>query len=345
MKVLLTGASGFLGSYVVPKLLDGVEKLYLLVRPQSGSKLAPEWLEHPKVSVIYGDLATSQVLIEDASLKALHDVTDILHMAANYNFEAGITADYTSNVVGTQNLLHLASQLPALERFHAISTIAIAGDFKGRFQETMFNVGQRFSNSYASTKYRAEGLLGSWQREGVKRLIYRLGVIVGDSRSGFIPKVDGPYYLFKSLRDRPSLWSKLSQFGRMPMPFDRDAVIPLIPVDYVAEALAEMLLHPSTVPGRLRTYHLAGTHVRVEQVYKRAFEEFGYKCDVIPTPRILIPSFLVKQLGLPAATLDYMYTQIHFDDRHVQADFPDLKAPNFEDYADKLFAFVKEGLR
>jgi thioester reductase-like protein len=341
MSFFVSGASGFLGGYVIPELLKSSEKIFLLVRPQSVGKISDDLKNHKQIKIVLGDISAPNVLAEENALEALSSVTDFIHMAANYNLDGTLAEAYVNNVVGTQNILDLAAQLPNLKRFHDISTIAIAGDFKGRFHETMFNVGQKFSNPYASTKFRAEGLLGSWKRDDVKRIIYRMGIIVGDTKTGYIPKVDGPYYFFNSLRDQKKLWQNLTRFGKCPLPYSSEAELPMIPVDTAAEFLGTMISNPSDVPGKIRTYHLSGAHTRVEQILERGFEEFSYHCKPIPLPKFLVPKFLLPRLNLPVSAMDYMYQCIHYDDKHVKTDFPSLKAPTFEEYSDALFSYIK----
>ena len=66
------------------------------------------------------------------------------------------------------------------------------------FTEDMFEEAGSLDHAYFKTKHEAEALVRK-QRE-VPWRIYRPGMIIGDSRSGHITKVDGPYYFFKALQ-------------------------------------------------------------------------------------------------------------------------------------------------
>jgi thioester reductase-like protein len=343
MKLIVTGCTGFVGSYALPMLAKKFDKIYAVVRPKSMETALRRWQDLKNVEFVSGDLTLSGIFhdLKNPS-EEFKDVTDIFHMGALYDLEAQASDSYIANVVGTQNMLDLAGQLPALKRFHHVSTIAISGDFQGRLKETMFNVGQKFTNPYALTKYRAEGLVGSWKCEPVKRIVYRLGVVVGDSQSGHISKIDGPYYLWNSLRRNHSLWKNLTRLGRLPMPFDPEALLPLIPVDVAATQLAEMVSNPSPIPGRLRTYHLSGAHVPVRTVLERSLSEFGCPADLIAVPKFLVPQAIVSKLGLPKALMDYMFSKCHYEVDHVMADYPKLGAVSFEEFAPALFAWAKE---
>jgi thioester reductase-like protein len=343
MKLIVTGCTGFVGSYALPLLAKNFEKIYAVVRPKSLETAVRRWQDLSNVEFLSGDLTLAGIFHDLKNpAEELGGVTDVFHMGALYDLQAAASESYLANVVGTQNILDLAGQLPELKRFHHVSTIAISGDFQGRLKETMFNLGQKFSNPYAQTKYRAEGLVGSWKCESVKRIVYRLGVVVGDSQSGHISKVDGPYFLWQSLQRNRSLWKNLTRLGRLPMPFDPEALLPMIPVDVAAKQLAEMVSRPSPVPGRLRTYHLSGAHVPVRGLLERSLSEFGCPADLIAVPKFLVPQGLVSKLGLPPALLDYMFSKCHYEVDHVMADYPQLGALSFEEFAPALFRWAKE---
>ena len=83
-------------------------------------------------------------------------------------------------------------------RFHHTSSIAVAGSYKGVFQEDMFDEEQKLPHHYHRTKYESEKLV----RDGVKAktLVYRPGIVLGHSETGEMDKIDGPYYFFKLLQ-------------------------------------------------------------------------------------------------------------------------------------------------
>ena len=343
MRLIVTGCTGFLGSYCLPLLAKRFKKIYAIVRPKSLEVAQRRWQDLKNVEFVSGDLTLPGVLSDITNVSEYFaGVTDILHMGALYDLQASAADSYIANVVGTQNILDFAGQIVTLERFHHVSTIAISGNFQGQLKETMFNVGQKFSNPYAKTKYRAEGLVGSWKADHVKRLVYRLGIVVGDSKSGHIPKTDGPYYLLQSLRRHPTLWRGLTRFGHLPMPFDPGAKLPMIPVDLAAEQLATMVSTPNSTPGKLRTYHLPGAHVPVRSVLDRSFKEFGYTSELIAVPKFLVPEAIVSKLGIPKELLEYMFSKCTYEVDHVLHDYPQMKPLSFDEFAPALFAWAKE---
>ena len=75
----------------------------------------------------------------------------------------------------------------------------MAGDFHGEYTEDDFDIGQQLPTPYHQTKFEAEMLVRS--ATGLRYRIYRPAVVVGDSRTGEMDKIDGPYYFFGTLAE------------------------------------------------------------------------------------------------------------------------------------------------
>lgn len=344
MKFLITGGTGFVGSYVVANLSRSGIPLTLLVRPASLQKAREKFRDLKNVDLIAGDFGFSGILQDVDEISQLSKVTDLLHLGALYDLEASETENYLTNVVGTQNLLDFSLQLKNLKNFHHVSTVAVAGSFNGNFKEDFLNVRQTFTNPYAQTKFRAESLVSSWIAPHIRKRIYRLGVVVGDSTTGQISRADGPYYLFKSLKNHPSLWKTLSSLGVLPLPFDSLALIPLIPVDLAASNLTQMVASIRQPEVNQRTYNLVGSQIPVKTILTRGLSEFGIQAKVAAAPKFLFPEKLLGFLGIPLSILDYMYTCIDFDQKNLRADYPDLKEVKFENFSEIFFRWAKNNL-
>ena len=133
-------------------------------------------------------------------------------------------------------------------RFHHISSIAVAGNYKGVFQEDMFDEGQKLPHHYHRTKYESERLV----REGVetKTLVFRPGIVVGHSETGEMDKIDGPYYFFKLLQ---KLRHALPEW--FPLAGPEGGQTNIVPVDFVARAMDHISHLPDDeLPGD--TFHL-----------------------------------------------------------------------------------------
>ena len=165
------------------------------------------------------------------------EVDHFFHLAAIYDITAGAEAQEVANVEGTRHAIELAGAIEA-GCFHQVSSIAAAGLYRGEWREDMFDEAERLdTNPYFRTKHESERLV----REECPRpwRVYRPGIVVGDSRTGEIDKIDGPYYFFKALqRARRVLPSWLPTVGI------EGGEINIVPVDYVAAAIDHIAHKP-----------------------------------------------------------------------------------------------------
>ena len=184
-----------------------------------------------RVVPVVGDLSEAGLGVAkkwvDASTAA--GSTHFFHLAAIYDMTADDATNETMNVGGTRHALELAAALEA-GCFHQVSSVAAAGDFPGPFDETMFDEGQHLPSPYHRTKFESEQ---HRPRAGaVPWRVYRPAVVVGDSQTGAMDKVDGPYYFFpliKMLRDSLPAW--------LPLVGVDLGDTNVVPVDYVAKAM------------------------------------------------------------------------------------------------------------
>ncbi len=341
----VTGATGFLGQRLVEKLTAGGAKVFALARKREGRKLP-----NLPVTWIEGDIETPDLCSHEDRQLLLAEVTDIIHAAALYDFTATKDAAYFANIVGTHHLIHFAGHCEKLAAFHYVSTMAVAGDYQGTFTEGMFCEGQTFPNTYASTKFAAEGCVREW-RTDVPRFIYRLGILVGDSHTGEIPKVDGPYYLMRALSARKegifTLGAVLKRLPAIPLPFNERTRAYLVPVDAAAAAIARVAFRaPELTSKPIRVYHIMGEPggVAVRTVLRKTLRHAGITGKIVSLPSSRAVSWIAEKLRIPSDTLHYMYSPCQFDTRRLSADFPEIRFPRFEEYADSMFRFASERL-
>jgi NAD(P)-dependent dehydrogenase (short-subunit alcohol dehydrogenase family) len=237
MSSFVTGATGFIGRHLVSELVDHREgPIFVLVRASSLSRLETmiqQWTRGSgsnRVVPVIGDLGEPGLGV-DLEWIAEHagKVDHFFHLAAIYDMTADDTTNDAMNVQGTRYALELAAALQA-GRFHQVSSVAAAGDYHGRFDETMFDEGQPLPSAYHRTKYESEKIVR--EKSTVPWRVYRPAIVVGDSETGAMDKIDGPYYFFpliKRLRDNLPSWLPLvgADLG------DTN----LVPVDYVAKAM------------------------------------------------------------------------------------------------------------
>jgi thioester reductase-like protein len=192
----VTGATGFIGRHLVERLLERDGDIHVLVREGSTDKLEKlldRWGRPERVKPVFGDLSEAQLGIDDAARAQLQGVDHFFHLAAVYDITADETTNALLNVGGTQNAVDLANALGA-KRFHHMSSIAVAGSYDGHFTEDDFDEGQAFPSPYHRTKFESEKLVR--ERVQVPWRVYRPSLVVGNSKTGEMDKVDGPYYFF-----------------------------------------------------------------------------------------------------------------------------------------------------
>ncbi len=352
MRYVVTGGTGFIGRRVVSRLLATRPdaQVWVLVRRQSlgrFERLATEWGERAKPLV--GDL--TELVLTDEVIAELGGpegrVDHVVHCAAIYDITADEAGQRTTNVEGTRAVIDLAQRLHAT--FHHVSSIAVAGDFAGEFTEDDFDVGQQLPTPYHQTKFEAELLVRS--APGLRYRIYRPAVVVGDSRTGEMDKVDGPYYFFGVLAKfavLPSLTPiLLPDTGRTN----------IVPVDYVVDALVA-LMHAEDRDGQ--TFHLtAPKTIGLRGIYRGVAKTAGLPPMRGSLPRsVAAPVLKVRgrakvlrnmaatQLGIPAEVFDLVDTAPTFvsDETRKALEGTGLHVPEFSSYAPKLWRYWAEHL-
>src|SRR6476619_5890855 len=195
MAYFVTGATGFIGRYLVQELLDNREgEVFVLVREGSRGRmerLVKQWGDAGRITLVTGDLAEAALGVDPAWVKEHAGKIDhFFHLAAIYDMTASDEQNETLNVGGTRNALELASDLDA-GCFHQVSSIAASGDYQGFWDETMFDVDQGLPSPYHRTKFESEKIVR--EESAVPFRIYRPAMVIGHSETGAMDKVDGPY--------------------------------------------------------------------------------------------------------------------------------------------------------
>ncbi|MFZ6005282.1 MAG: SDR family oxidoreductase [Actinomycetota bacterium] len=356
---LVTGATGFLGGQLVERLLpDPSAEVHALVREGSRSRLAARsrrWGAGERLKVIVGDLRMPRLGMSDEVLTSLEGSVDhLVHLAALYDMTADAAANEAVNVTGTHKVVEVANRVRA-GCLHHVSSVAVAGDYAGTFDEDMFDEGQPLSSPYHRTKFEAERIVRS--EASVPWRIYRPSIVVGHSRTGEIDKVDGPYYLFETIRRLANLPSAL----RIVAPGLGDTN--LVPVDYVVEAM-QHLMHAPDLDGRV--FHLANPSPQPVTSVFNAFAKAAGAPRVVPVlpraalgPTALVGGLLSKvpgvdltrqivldQLGIPSEVLPHVAFHAEFDTRQTQEALSGtgIEVPHLRAYAPALWKYWYENL-
>jgi NAD(P)-dependent dehydrogenase (short-subunit alcohol dehydrogenase family) len=349
----VTGATGFIGKRLVARLLRRPETsaVYALVRETSRERLSAQAAD--KLHPVVGDLAEPRLGVDPAELGHLDHV---VHLAAIYDLTAGEDANRRANVEGTRHLLAFAAAAGA-GLVHHVSSIAVAGDHAGRFTEADFDLGQHFGSPYHATKFQAEKLV---REQSLPFRVYRPSAVVGDSRTGEMDKVDGPYYFLPAI-------SRLAALpARLPLAAPGLGATNLVPVDYVVEAM-EHLMHRDAPSGA--TYHLAAARpqslnsvynafaraaggptiravlpARPSEVVRRVGTRLAHAAaagvDRVPGGRAARAAVL-EELGIPLDVLPHLSTDVVFDTaRTTTALFGSgIELPELRDYAAPLYRY------
>ncbi|WP_046316356.1 SDR family oxidoreductase [Mycobacterium sp. UM_Kg1] len=351
MHYVVTGGTGFIGRRAVSRLLETrpEAQVWMLVRRASLGRfeaLADDQAWGERVKPLVGDLTAENLGLNDTAIAELGDIDHVLHCAAIYDITAGAAEQQAANVEGTRAVIGLAKRLGAT--LSHVSSIAVAGDFAGEFTEDDFDVGQELPTPYHQTKFEAEALVRS--ASGLRYRVYRPAVVVGDSRTGEMDKVDGPYYFFPLL-------AKLAALPRLtPMAVPDTGRTNVVPVDYVVDALIE-LMHADGYDER--TFHLtAPRSIGLPDIYRAVAREAG-----LPPLRATLPAavaapvlnvggrtrvwrnMVATQLGLPAEVLDLVELRPTFIADATRAALGQrVRLPEFSDYAPRLWRYWAQHL-
>jgi long-chain acyl-CoA synthetase len=266
--VFLTGATGFLGTEIAKRLIkmDNII-LILLIRGKTHDyaykHLSRAWWEFPelinelkkvkttnsnKIQVLNGDITKESLGLEKSDYKYLvNNLTHIIHTAADLNLNASLNELRKINVNGTENVLKLAADAHMdhkMERFSHISTAYVSGMQKGHIKEDLLNDESGFKSNYERSKYEGEFKV---RNSDLPKTIFRPGMIVGDSNSGYIKTFNTVYVLLRHYLK--------GQLGVIPV--SANLKVNLIPVDFVADAICSLTFNKKTEG---RTFHLTAPH-------------------------------------------------------------------------------------
>ncbi|HLO30244.1 MAG TPA: amino acid adenylation domain-containing protein [Anaerolineales bacterium] len=256
--ILLTGATGFVGAFLLHDLLrkTGAQVHCLLrandleqghLRLQHNLEAYSLWDEayDDRIQPVLGDLGEPRFGLTEAEFGRLaHQIEVIYHNGAMVNFVYPYHAHKASNVLGTQEVLRLASRIK-LKPVHFISTLSIlySGALNdGRvFREDtdLDQVGAPFGG-YAQSKWVAEKLVMQAGSRGIPYAIYRPGLVSGHSLTG--------------AWNTDNLISSMTRacvlLGSIP---NLDVMVNIVPVDFVSASIIHLSQDPENF-GRI--YHL-----------------------------------------------------------------------------------------
>ncbi|MES1931231.1 short chain dehydrogenase [Salinisphaera shabanensis T35B1] len=363
MNYLVTGATGFIGRFLVEKLLARRNAtVYVLMRRTSADRYEGLCerlgVGEDRLIPVWGDITRRGVIDQEALEHLSGTIDHVFHLAAVYDMNmTDAQADKVNNE-GTANIVALAGALANESGkkpcFHHVSSVAVAGaDYEGVFTDEMFDEGQQVRHPYYRTKFQSEAIVREHCK--VPWRVYRPGMVVGHSETGEMDKIDGPYYFFKPIkriRDNVPKW--------MPLLGIEGGQMPVAPVDYVVNAMVH-IAHKKNFDGR--AFLLIQDEPPTAGEMLRIFMRAAHGPDIVrrlPThewpaniehqlkrlagniPKAeWLEKRISKRIGVPLSILGYVNNRAIFDDVNTQEALKGsgIHCPRLEDYAETLWQY------
>jgi len=358
MAIFLTGATGYIGSYLAAGLLEQHgESLNLLVRAEDAQEAQRRlwrslqlhfdfsvFREHltARIRIFCGDLTSPRFGLNDEEYELLVASTDsVLHCAASLNRKSERSC-LNVNLRGTLEVIQLARRAHdthGLRRFSEVSTVAVAGRRNNELvtEDSAIDWDRSDYDPYARTKKFGEHMVRELLPD-VPHTIFRPSIVLGDSR-----------------RPETTQFDMVKAFvflGSLPvLPFRPEDCVDIVPVDYVADAIVTLHQRPGT---EHEIYHLSsGVQSQSFRELTAALAEARGKMRPLFWPELEGPfrgiverlSRRRDNLGYAASLLKvflpYLVWNTVFDNTRVVTELGRSPA-RFSSYCFPLFRFAKE---
>jgi thioester reductase-like protein len=358
MGIFLTGATGYIGSYLAAALLEKHgDELNLLVRAENRDEAQqklwrslqlhfdfPEFCEYlsRRIRIFCGDLTFPHFGLADEEYELLAATTDsVLHCAASLNRKSEKSC-LNVNLRGTLEVIQLARRAHdahGLRRFSEVSTVAVAGRRSNELvtEEGAIDWERSDYDPYARTKKFGEHMVRELLPE-VPRTIFRPSIVLGDSRRAETTQFD--------------MVRAFVFLGSLPvLPFRPDDCVDIVPVDYVSDAIVTLHQHPGP---KHEVYHLSsGVNSESLRELTAALAEARGKLKPLFWPELEAPFRKIVErlsrrrdnLGYAASLLKvflpYLVWNTVFDNTRVVAEMGRAPAP-FSSYCFPLFRYARK---
>jgi amino acid adenylation domain-containing protein/thioester reductase-like protein len=284
--VLLTGATGYLGSHILYDLVENTDAhIYCIVRPLGDTLIYNRLIEtlsfyfdlftiekiQKRITLISGDFEQINLGIDNINQKLLQDNIDtIIHCGADVRHFGESSYFNKVNVDSTKYLLEFIQKNNNI-RLHYVSSIGVPEELHSSGQWDTFDSNFNnvyLDNVYLNSKLNSEKLLFNAIEKGLPVTIYRVGNLIGHSQSGLFQKnidINSFYRLIKAIL----------LIGKAPI---SNYYIDLTPVDFASKSLIELIKTQKTV-GRI--FHICNPNQISFTDMIKTFNSIGYKVDLL----------------------------------------------------------------
>ncbi|MGM7721817.1 beta-ketoacyl synthase N-terminal-like domain-containing protein [Metabacillus sp. Hm71] len=298
-EILLTGATGYLGAYLLYELLTKFNSfIHLIVRGDNQaaaekrlkekicSYFGPSFYDEykQKIVVYNGDLTKKELGLDRITYQYLSETIEcIIHSAGNVSHFGNEAESYKANVVSTQHMVDFALS-GSRKDFNHISTLAVASGVVLNKRDILFteyddDLGQTIEHPYPKTKLQAEKLVMEARNKGIKANIFRVGNIVFDSSSG----------RFQENIEQNSLYTMMKSYLRIGLVPEMDRDTDFSCVDDVSRAIINLFAKEALIN---ETYHIFNPN-------------YVSLADILTTPGLTID---VKEVSIEAF-IDYIFDE------------------------------------
>jgi thioester reductase-like protein len=364
--VLITGATGVLGSTLVPLFLtEPGTVVRLVLRASSDLQLRERlgqlfafWELSPsdpaiagRVEAFRGDVSAPKLGVGEENWERLSgEVTHVVHAAGNVRLNQPLKEARKSAVEAARHVVAFCQACQCRGRFaklEFVSTVGIAGRTPGLIRERPYLEPREFRNTYEAAKAEAEEFVWRNLERGLPATIYRPSMIVGDSRTGKTVHFQVFYYLSEFLAGMKT-WGFVPETGRVKLD--------IIPSDCVAQAIQLGSGRPEATGRIMHLCSGPGHAVRVADLIPRLCAFYQANGVTLPALRLLPPDWmrlalpLVSRLAPPKRRrmldslpffLDYLKEEQEFDNGRTQAFFSGdcLRIPPAAEYLERVLGY------
>ncbi|MFG2844480.1 AMP-binding protein [Kitasatospora sp. NPDC048296] len=265
-RVLLTGATGYLGRHLLDAFLRRGAEVTCLVRAADEAEAARR-LTVGRARAVAGDIDREGLGLSPAALERARTARIVVHAAADVRLVASPDELERTNHTAVRRLLDWIEEHTPTATLHHVSTLAVSGGVDGpprRFSEADLWIGQHFRTPYERTKYRAEQAVRAWAATGHAAYLYRSGHIAAHSRTGAFQANAGDNRIYQLIRGYLLAGAAPSR---------PDTSFAFSHVDTVAAGIAAIALDPYAAPG---AYHVENPYAVPHDELVGRLAEFGY---------------------------------------------------------------------